>query len=97
MGALAACNGRGIHLWDVNSGEPMGTIARLSVGEGSNAFNSAGSMIAIAGVNQTVRVWDARTGEQFYTLVVIRLTLIAWYSVRVATRLPAPPMTHEYD
>ncbi|MDG3006698.1 WD40 repeat domain-containing protein [Paludisphaera mucosa] len=65
--AWRAGEGGGAILWDLASGEVK---ARMGGDEGFNAlaFSPGGGLIAAAGVNQTIQLWDARTGEVRGTL-----------------------------
>lgn len=52
----------GVTLWDLATGRPRAT---LGGGEGFNAlaFSPDGELVAAACVDQTIKAWDARTGE----------------------------------
>ena len=63
--ALAAGNGRGIHLWAVDSGEKLGRFPG-SHNVKSITYNPAGNAIASGHSDGTVAVWDAGTGEQLH-------------------------------
>ena len=64
-GTLTAGNGRGIHLWAVDSGEKLGKFPG-SHNVRSVTFDPAGNAIASGHSDGTVAVWDAGTGEQLH-------------------------------
>ena len=51
-----------LYLWDTITGEHRATLAESSGWGYGTAFSSDGSTVAARNQNDTVRLWDARTG-----------------------------------
>jgi WD40 repeat protein len=55
-------------IYDVASGRPLANLVGHTRGIGFAAFNPDASMVVTASLDHTVRVWDARTGQQLRVL-----------------------------
>jgi WD40 repeat protein len=68
---LAATTNRGftggmeapVHLWDVATGRPRHTLRWHKVGVMAAAFSPDGSVLATSGIDNFLRFWDAKTGQ----------------------------------
>jgi WD40 repeat protein len=58
-------------IYDVASGRPLANLVGHTRGIGFAAFNPDASMVVTASLDHTVRVWDARTGQQLRVLTFV--------------------------
>lgn len=66
---LAAGNQDGnISLWDVESGEKLGTLAGHAGLVLRLAFNPDGSQLVSAGFDRLAKVWDVKSGNELFSL-----------------------------
>jgi serine/threonine protein kinase/WD40 repeat protein len=56
----------GIYLWDASTGKRLQRLAGHTAGGVGLAFNPAGDLLASADWAGTLRLWDARTGQELF-------------------------------
>ena len=64
----SASNDRTMKLWDVASGQEIGTLKGHTGAVASVAFNRDGTRLASASEDRTVKLWDAATGQELRTI-----------------------------
>jgi WD40 repeat protein/serine/threonine protein kinase len=67
----------GIYLWDASTGRFLHRLAGHTSGGVSLAFNPAGDLLASCGWDGTLRLWDARTGQELF-----KTTWNEWRQIR---------------
>ena len=84
---IAGDNGETIHLWNVNTGEPIRTLTGHTGFVSSIAYSPDGSTLASGSSDSTIRLWNANTGETIRTLTGHTSTVVACHLVLMVARL----------